>query len=96
MDGVEATDRSQADTLRGLREQIEDLFGDLDDADFDVLDTLSIVHEVAERAVAMRGELASAAFADGCTWEEIGHSVGTSRQAAQQRYGKARPGQSPN
>lgn len=50
------------------------------------LDTVTSIIEEAER---MRTALVALARSNGASWTEIGQNVGTSKQAAAQRYGKA-------
>jgi hypothetical protein len=51
------------------------------------LDRLRLLVEVERKAGAWRGELISEARSQGAEWAEIGAALGTSKQAAQQRYG---------
>jgi hypothetical protein len=80
---------SEAADMRDIGEQIEDLFAAIEDADLDVLDKLAYVYEIETRAAEQRPDWVRRAKADGCTWEEIGSSIGKSKQAAQQRYGNS-------
>jgi len=75
--------------LAALREHIDLLVDAIENADLDALDQVSIWHDLAERASVRRQDWVSEARVDGCTWEEIGAALDTSRQAAQQRYGRA-------
>lgn len=51
------------------------------------IDRLRVLVEVERDAGSRRAELVSAARAEGAEWAEVGAALGTSKQAAQQRYG---------
>lgn len=53
------------------------------------VDRLRVLVEVERDAGNRRGELVAAARAEGAEWSEIGAALGTSKQAAQQRYGSS-------
>jgi len=84
-----ATDDGPDAELAALREHIDLLVDAIENADLDALDQVSIWHDLAERASVRRQDWVSEARVDGCTWEEIGAALDTSRQAAQQRYCRA-------
>jgi hypothetical protein len=70
---------SSLDALIGFAESI----GSRDD----LLDMLGSVRLVELAAAQARSAIVNEARASGYTWEEIGDALGTSRQAAQQRFG---------
>jgi hypothetical protein len=51
------------------------------------IEALAAAHELETFLERSTDELALAARRDGATWEQIGSALGTSRQAAQQRWG---------
>lgn len=58
----------------------------------DVLDVLARMADAARRLDEARPRVVEAARAAGATWGQIGTALGTSRQAAQMRYGKTEAG----
>jgi hypothetical protein len=75
-------------------QKVEDWLDDVEDGTVKVVidDTfdLSALALAADRVATANTDLhrlAEAARANGRSWAEIGHAVGTTRQAAQQRFG---------
>ena len=78
-----------AAVLASIREQIDALLAAIEDADLEVIDRLGILQDLVERASAARTDTVGEAWEYGHTWEEIGASLGVTRQAAQKRYGQS-------
>jgi len=55
------------------------------------LDALGHLTLVQQRLTTATDQLVRAALDHGCTWAEVGRQMGTSRQAAQQRFGHLVP-----
>lgn len=51
------------------------------------LDTTQALRMLAETATSALTQSVAQARAEGATWDQVGRALGTTRQAAQQRYG---------
>src|SRR5580704_7476423 len=52
---------------------------------------LTVSEELASRADELIGQFVEEARRAGCSWTEIGHRIGVSKQAARQRFGAPGP-----
>lgn len=90
--GMATMKHAEADTLPDNRKQhIEQLLHETAYAliaDRPTLARLDVVQSIIETAELWRAELVDQARTHGASWTEIGQHTGTSKQAAQQRYGK--------
>lgn len=81
-------------TMEGYTAEFEAWAENVDPAELEEVDTSSLraLVEIADRGRAVERDLPPAvakARADGWSWAVIGEMLGVSKQAAQQRYGRA-------
>lgn len=65
------------------------------EADVEVESLVELVDAIGDEAQRLREQVKKCRDA-GATWEQIGQALGTSRQAAQERFGKRKQSQSPD